>query len=349
MVLPAYCTREEVKDALDFKETARANAALDRAIQGARDAVDSLCNRTFVPTVATKFFDWPDVNSPKPWRLWLDESEVITVTQLVSGGSLVSPSLYLLEPNREGPPFDRIEINRAGTATFNTGLTPQQNIALTGVFGFDLAQAPAGNIVGSLTSSSQTSFPVTDSSALGVHDLLTIEAERMIVTGKSMLSTGQSITADVAASANVVIIPTSSSTTAVEGEIIMIDAEKMRVAERAGNSLIVKRAVDGSVLAAHTNGAQIFAPRTVTVARGALGTGAATHGADVAITRQDWPSAIRQLAVAESVAAFLQEAAGMARTSGSGDNEFEVSGKSLKALRANVYATYGRKARKYAV
>lgn len=348
MVLPAYCTREEVKDALDFKESARANVALDRAIQGARDAVDSLCNRTFVPVVATKFFDWPDVNSPKPWRLWLDESEVISVTQLVSGGSLVSPSLYLLEPNREGPPFDRIEINRAGTATFNTGLTPQQNIALTGVFGFDLAQAPAGNIVGSLTSS-QTSFPVTDSSALGVHDLLTIEAERMIVTGKSMLSTGQTLSADIAASANVVIIPTSSSTTAVEGETIMIDAEKMKVTERAGNSLIVKRAVDGSVLAAHANGAQVFAPRTVTVARGALGTGAATHGADVAITRQDWPSAIRQLAVAESVAAFLQEAAGMARTSGSGDNEFEVSGKSLAALRRNVYASFGRKARKFAV
>lgn len=348
MVLPAYCTREEVKDALDFKETARANAALDRAIQGARDAVESLCNRSFVPVTGTRYVPWPDINSPKPWRLWLDENEIVSLTQLVSGGSLIDPSLYFLEPQSDGPPYDRIEINRAGTATLNTGLTPQRNVALTGIFGYNLAQAPAGNVVGSLTSS-QTSFPVTDSSLIGVFDLLTADSERMVVTRKSMLSTGQTITADIGANSNVVTIPTSSSSTAFEDETVMIDAEKMKVVERAGNSLIVKRAVDGSVLAAHTNGALVFAPRTVTVERGALGTGAATHGSAVALTKQDWPAGIRQLAVAESIAAFLQEAAGMARTSGSGDNEFEVSGKSLKALRANVYATYGRKARKFAV
>ncbi len=54
-----YSTREDVKTALDIKESARVNAQIDRALAGARDSVETLCNRKFYPQAATRVFDWP--------------------------------------------------------------------------------------------------------------------------------------------------------------------------------------------------------------------------------------------------------------------------------------------------
>lgn len=56
---PCYATREEVKSALDIKQTARNNDQVDRAIDSASRAVEGLLHRVFYPTFDTRYVDWP--------------------------------------------------------------------------------------------------------------------------------------------------------------------------------------------------------------------------------------------------------------------------------------------------
>jgi hypothetical protein len=127
--------------------------------------------------------------------------------------------------------------------------------------------------------------------------------------------------------------------------VLLIDSERMRIDDIAGNTLIVTRAWDGSTIAAHTAGATIYAPRTLTVARGALGTTAAAHGSGSTVYRWDAPGPVRQLCVAEALTDLLQGRSGYARTAGAGENEREATGRGLKDLRDRAYTSHGRKGR----
>jgi len=172
----------------------------------------------------------------------------------------------------------------------------------------------------------------------------------MIVTAKSFLDTTQDLqTVSVTASAGDTTIGVTTGTTFFVGETILIDAEKMLIVDIASNNLIVKRAWDGSVLAAHSQNASIYAPRTLTVTRGALGTTAAAHDTAAAITVWVVPGLVRQLAIAEAMTALQQEGSAYGRVVGSGDNQREASGKGLADLREQVYTRYGRKVRARAV
>jgi hypothetical protein len=152
------------------------------------------------------------------------------------------------------------------------------------------------------------------------------------------------------AAANDVSITMSTTTNApAVDEVILIDSERMLVVDVAGTVLTVKRAWDGSVLATHANPSDIYAPRTLTVVRGDLGTTAATHSTALTIYRHLVPGLVRDLAIAEAMSTLLQEGSGYARTAGSGENEREVSGRGVKGLRDDVYWAFGRKARKSAI
>jgi hypothetical protein len=137
-----------------------------------------------------------------------------------------------------------------------------------------------------------------------------------------------------------------STTTAapVAGETILIDSERMLVTDVAGTVLTVVRAWDGTVPATHAGGADIYAPRTLTVERGALGTTAAAHNTATAITRHVVPGLVRNLTIAEAVTILLQEQSGYARQMGQGENARTV-GVGLEGLRQDCYRTFGRKAR----
>ncbi|MBH1939043.1 hypothetical protein I5Q34_33110, partial [Streptomyces sp. AV19] len=113
--------------------------------------------------------------------------------------------------------------------------------------------------------------------------------------------------------------------------------------------LTVKRAWDGSVLAAHAANADIYTPRTLTVTRGALGTTAAAMSAGDDVYRWDPPGPVRELTVAEALTSLLQGQSGYARVVGSGEAQREASGRGLRDLRESVYTSHGRKARTRAV
>jgi hypothetical protein len=348
MATPWYATREEIKAELDVKETARSNAKIDRALADATEAVEGLTHRVFYPVQDTRKMDWPPRTGATPWILRLDANELISVTSLTSGGVTIAPGDYLLRraDDRAEPPYTRIEINLSGRASFGGGSTYQQDITVTGLFGYRNDETAAGTLAAQVASPSATTITVDGpaSAALGIGSLLRIDNERMIVTGRSMLDTGQGFGDSMTAANNDVSIGAANGAAYAVGEVILRDSERMLIVDIAGNLLTVTRAWDGTVLAAHTDSA-IYAPRTLTVARGALGTTAATHSNGASVYRWDAPGSVRQMCVAEALTDLLQGRSGYARTAGSGENEREASGRGLKDLRDRVYTSHGRKAR----
>ncbi|MGW1497580.1 hypothetical protein ACWCQW_03130 [Streptomyces mirabilis] len=348
MTTPWYATREEIKAELDVKETARSNARIDRALADATEAVEGLTHRVFYPVQDTRKMDWPPRTGATPWILRLDANELVSVTSLASGGKLIAPGDYLLRraDDKSEPPYTRIEIDLGSNAVFGGGSTYQQDITVTGLFGYRNDETAAGTLAAQVASAGATTITVDGpaSAALGIGSLLRIDQERMIVTGRALLDTGQGFGDSMTATSNDVSIGAANGAAYAVGEVIARDSERMLITDIAGNLLTVIRAWDGSVLAAHTDSA-IYAPRVLTVVRGALGTTAAVHSNGAAVARWDAPGSVRQLCIAEALTDLLQGRSGYARTAGAGDNEREASGRGLKDLRDRVYTSHGRKAR----
>lgn len=349
MTAPFYATREEIKAELDVRETARSNQRIDRALADATEAVEGQLHRVFYPTLATRRFDWPPRTAVTPWILRLNNNELISVTTLTSGTTTIAGSDYFLRraDDKDEPPYTRIELNLGSNATFGNGTTYQRDIAVAGLFGYRNDETSVGTVAEALdTIETGVDVDAATSAAVGVGSLLRIDSERMIVTDRAQLSTGQTLGGSGLTNLNSATTVTVQSGAAfAPGEVILIDAEKMRIDDIAGNNLIVTRPWDGTTIAAHTVGATIYAPRTLTVTRGALGTTAATHLTAAPVYRWDPPGPVRQLCVAEALTDLLQGRSGYARTAGSGENEREASGRGLADLRARVYVSHGRKAR----
>lgn len=346
MAQPWYATREEVARTLDVKVTARSNAQIDRALAAASRSVEGLCHRRFYPETATRYFNWPNAQRARSWRLWLDDSELISVTTLSSGGTTISASDFFLEPNRTGPPYRSIELDLDSSAAWGGGDTHQRDITITGLWGYRNDETTAGTLAEALDAS-ETAVDVDGdtAAAVGVGSVLRVDSERFLVTGRAQLDTGQNLGADLTATANGVTVAVTDGTAYAVDEVLLIDSERMLIVDIAGNNLTVKRAWDGSVLAAHTTGADIYAARTLTVERGALGTTAATHDSAATVYRWDPPAPVRELTVAEALNTLLQGQAGYARTAGTGETQRELSGRGLADLRQGVYRSHGRKGR----
>lgn len=344
-----YCTRGDVTSALDITATARRAAQVDRAIETASRSVESLTHRRFYPQVATRYKDWPNFQLARPWRLWLDADEVISITTLTASGVVITPASYNLEPVNVGPPYTMIEIVRSTSATFGSASTAQRAIVIAGVFGGCATdEVPAGNEWGIGVTSVATTMTITDSSLIDVGTALRVGTERMIVTARTMVTTSQTLQTPVTASAVDVSITVTTGASYAIGETILLDSERMLIVDIAGNALTVRRAYDGTTLAAHT-GATIYAPRTLTLTRGALGTTAATISAGAALVRIAPPALIVQLTIAEAMLILGASLAGYAdnadaRDTGSVGKSRAKSG-GIDGLREQVTSLYGRSAR----
>lgn len=342
-----YATRERVKRALDSAETARNNAQVDAAIASATDQIHGLTHRVFYPTTATRYFDNELSLCTVGTRLWLGKHDLVSATSITVDGVALAASDYHLCP-QDGPPYTYIDLDEDSSRSWSTS---QRGNAIAGTWGWWDRTEPAGATAEALDDS-ETGVDATSSAAIGVGDILEVGSERMIVTGKSMLATG--VTIDAADSLTASNADVGITCSAVPGmpttdETIMIDAEKMLVVETAGALVVARRAWDGSVLAIHAGGTAIYAPRTLTVERGALGTTAAAHDTATAISRYVVPPLVSSLAVACAMDTLLQEGSGYARVVGSGESAREYWGRALSGLRDQVYAQYGRKARMAAI
>ncbi|WP_097865964.1 hypothetical protein [Streptomyces sp. rh34] len=347
MQIPVYATREDIKAALDVKQTARATRAIDRALASGSRAVDGLCRRRFYPMVATRSWDWPNGQRARPWRLWLDENELISVTEVTTGGDVVPAESVFLEPNAYGPPYNQVQLDTASaTSGWIGGDTHQRTISILGLYGFRDDETPLGETTASLDGTATTvTVDATTSAETGVGSVLRVDTERLLVTGRTQAATGQTLAADIDGQAKTTVIPVQDGTEFAVDETVLLDGEQLLIVDVAGNSLIVRRAWDGSTLAPHTTGAALYAPRSLTVTRGALGTTATVHPSGSAMLRWNPPALVHQLALAEAVNTLLQEQAGWFRTASGGSTSREATLDALKGLREQTYNTLGRKAR----
>lgn len=335
-----YTTREVVMAATDVKASARVNDQVDRAIESASRAVEATLLRRFYPWTGTRYFDWPGAGNTSG-EVWFGEHGLISATTVVSGGVTIAASDYFLEPRNEGPPYESIQVDLSSGASFSSADTWQRSLAITGVWGWDLS-AVSGWTLNEALDSSETGIDVTATAAVGVGSILFCESEWMIVTGRSMMDTTVNTGSSLTASTNDQDIAVADGTLFAVGETLLIEAERVLVQDIAGNTLYVKRAYDGTVLAAHNSGVDIYAPRTLTVTRGALGTTAAAHNTATALTVWEVPGLLAEFCVAVALTTLGQRSAGYARTVGSGENEREASGRGLTQIRRDAMNTYGR-------
>lgn len=338
---PVYATREALRQVIDIKTTARNAVALDRGLEAGSEAVEGCLHRSFYPSLETRYFDWPDQsNSAKPWRLWLGPDEVISVTSVVSGGSTIAPAGVLLYPN-QGPPYTRLELDRSTNAAFAGATSPQRGIAMTALYGYRADSVAAGTVAEALDAV-ETEVQVSDSSSVGIGDLMKVDTERMLVTDRNWLSTGLTVGGAGLTNGATGVTLTASGTGLVAGEVILVDSERMLVDDVVGTAVTVRRAYDGSVLAAHTAGTVINAGRSLTVVRGAAGTVAATHAISAPATVHVPPALVRELTIGEALNYLISANAGWARVIGQAEYAKEYTGVGLDGLRKQARVRHGR-------
>jgi hypothetical protein len=350
---PTYCTREEVRAAPDVTWSPRANPKIDRAIQDAAERVEGQLHRVFYNTDTIRYWDWPNFQYAYPWRLWLDQWEIADITVNVpvvtSGGIVIPAEACNWEPINSGPPFNYLELRRDLSYSFGNGPTPQRDIGIQATYGHWVRASPAGQLAAAVADTTSTTITVTDSTAAGVGDNITVDSERMLLTDKAMVTTGQTQLSGLSTAQN-----NDQTLGVTDGgefslfETLLIDSERVLITDIAGNNLTVQRAYDGTTLAAHT-GATIYAPRQWTVVRGAQGATAATHANGAAISLAIVPGLIKDYSLAETLVQLKNEPAAFALSQGSGPSKQGGIGGNLPDLRDQALAKYGRKARQRAI
>ncbi len=373
---PCYCSRDDVKVALDFEITAPDDARIDRALQSIAQTIEGHLHRYFYPNDFTCYLDWPNYQYAYPWRYWFDQSgahDLWVMTQLQSPAGVSIPLWQVMpEPANRKPgfPYTRMDLDRSTVAAWGAGPTPQHSIWVTGTWGWYDPQ-PAGTLTASCAGTDAT-IAVSDGSQAGAGDLLILDAgtaaapfpsypatagalgaltgERVIVTGKSASATGltQSGTGCGSASASDNALSTTGSGALNVGEVILLATEQMLITDITAGVATVKRAWNGTVLASHS-AATVYAYRTLSVRRGQLGTAAAGHAQNATVSKHQPPALIRDLAIAECLNRVLQETSGYARVAGSGEAAMPAPGAGLADLWDEAETVYARKARSRAI
>lgn len=360
-----YITREEVMRALDVKLAGYSTQQVDRQVLMASETVEDTTKRFFYPIDGTKSFDWPNFQYAYPWRLWLDKWELAAQpTLVVTGTFLPNPVViptgnYICQPYNSGPPFTSLELRRDQNSSFGANSTPQLDISITGSFGYWAKTRSAGTLATALTAT-QTTIQVSEGDTPGVGDTIWVDSERILVQDKQPVSTGVALTsgATTASAADNSIVVPSGQVFAV-GEVITVDSERMLIQSILGNTLMVKRSWDGTILTTHNAGTTIWADRMLTVARGINGTTAATHSNSAPISVSIYPGLIKELALAEAVIGLTQEPSAYAfdlesRTrveqnvyggTGHGQQREPAIGIGIQDLRDRTAARYGRQMR----
>lgn len=337
--------------AADVKASAYLSTEIDSAIESASKSVDSLCRRGdeirpgFAPWEGTITFDWPiDINNQDSYKFWLNQHTLLSPDAATSGG--VDVTSALLPWPEYGPPYTRLDLDESSGKiySFLTG-SGQRSLAITGVWGW--TDAEDTRTAWTLADSIDASVTMATLNApVGVGSIVRIGAERMTVAEKYWATSGQ--TGSLVSSMTAETLAVSDGTAFLAGEELILDAERVLVRDIAGNNLMVKRAVSGSTLAAHTT-ATIYWARSCAVQRGELGTTAAAHSEGDAVAIFKPPALIEQLTIAYALDQRQQELSAYARTVGQGEGQRNASGAGIDNLEKRVVAAFGRPLRHRAI
>jgi len=351
-----YATREQVQNSLEIAHSAWSNTLVDSKLEAASRGVEKFLHRRFYPELRTIRKDWPNNQYAPPRQIWLDDQELISLVALTSGGTSIATANVFLRrgDDLDEPPYSYLDLDLSTSSALSAGTTFQRSNVINGVFGYNETDTtvPAHALLGGNINSSVTTMTVTPSSGvidLGVGSLLMLGTERLVVTERIMSDTTQNLTNTLTASNGDTVVGVASGAAFARDEVILIDGERMKVRDIAGNNLIVSRSWDGTVVDDHTIGADVYALRTLTVQRGALGSTAAAHTAADPVYTHQYPGLVNELTVAETVVLLEQNSSGYARTVGSGPNLREAKGVGLDDVRQRCWLAHGRKSRKGAI
>lgn len=338
-----YATREAVKAAVGI-DGAKSDALIAAKIEAATADVERLMRpRIFIPETTTKYFDWPQRSRGRSGSLYLDDLDLLAVTLLqtqAQDGSpvTIAPADYYLEPANR-PPFKRIDIDRASSAAFATGISAQRSIGVTGRWAFSEDTAAAGALAEAVDGS-ETELQVTDASLIGVGDTLLIGTEALFVSEKGLLDTSADLNDTLTADLKDQTVTVSDGTKVHQGEVIQLESEQMLVRSIAGNDLSVDRAYNGTTLAAHSTGINVYALRSLTVVRGVNGTTAAAHDTATTIRKYVVPADIVELCIAEAIAHLKQDQSGWTGQISGGEAGQQVRMVDLFFLRKSIKEKY---------
>ncbi len=372
-----YSNRSQAQRSIDFTPGIDVNDALDRAMTSAAEKIDGQLHRVFFPSDDVRYWDWPNQGGSgggqyaPPWRLWFDENDCVVLTNLVSGGRVITLDQVFLEPVNNPPkgrPFyTYLELDRSTNAAFGGGATPQHSIVAAGTWGYGADADPAGSLAAAVASG-DTAITVSDGSRCGPGDLIILgygrgtapypaaaghagaiapyRGERILVTdvaavAAGLTQTGSGVTTD---SSDDQALTVTGSGGLNAGEVIVLDQEDMLVEQIVGGIATVRRAFNGTALAAHS-GAAVYAFRQLSVLRAQLGTTAAAYDTGAAVSKHRVPSLVRDLSIAEEANQLLQEGSGYARMVGSGESAHPAPGVALADLWDETRTAHGRKAR----
>lgn len=343
-----HVSRARFARTLDFQEVARNNDMMDRSLAQATDIAERFLKRGFYPWYGTRRFDWPNRDNPVNWRLRLDDDELIRLVSATAGSDSLSLSNVLPYPD-DGPPYTWLETAVAGNDVFQSGDTWQDAIALTGQWGYREDSRTVATLVGTINTSVST-LVLSNAAAVSVGDVLLIDTEYLVIRDQLQVTTGQTLQTPITAMASSTAVAVTTGSAFQAGEVITLDAERMLVLDVAGNTLIVKRAWDGTVLATHT-GSTIYAARQYTVDRAACGSTAASHTNGVTVRQHVIPAAVEALTMAEAGWLYANHAAGWQTAPGTTNRSTSALAglEVIRDLRANARAAVGRKGRQRAV
>lgn len=338
-----WLSREQIKAATKISGTTQ-NAVVDRIAESVSRQVERSTRRFYIPRTETRLYEWPPLQNGRAYRLWLD-TDLLSVTTLQAKAQDSSPSTitnYFLEPVNSDR-YDRIEIDLSSSDVFESGDTRQRSISVLGLWGYSNETKSAGTVASGLdSSSSATSMVCSDASLIDVGDTLLVESEQIFVSERSNSDSAINTSATLSADKAETTIAVGDGAAFNAGEVILVDSERMYIESISGNNLTVVRGYDGSTLASHSSGSDIYYYRTLTIERGVNGTTAATHADSTAVSKYEVPFDINMWAVAEAVAAYHQEQSGWGRTVGTGEGQTELSGRSLQRLRDTTRKQYQR-------
>jgi hypothetical protein len=350
-----YSTLEAVRRSLEVNHSSRADRLIKSKIDAASFGVESLTHRRFYPELKTVTFDYPNFQYSPSWRLWLGSNELVTRDDLVlrSGAIVIDDADILLRRSdgKDEPPYTHIELDLDSDASFGQGSTWQEDIQVTGHFGYKYDWTEAGELAGAINASVTTVdiAPVDGSLGVEVGSLLMIGDERMVTVDRRSLDTTINTAGTLDANMGDTLLAVTDGTAFAVDETILVDSERMLIADIAGNNLIVERAYDGTVLADHLSGVDIYALRRFTVQRGALGTTAASHNSGDSVSVFVYPGLVEELATGEAIVLLAQSTGAFAANRGAGESSSDPAGEGLPDLRDRCYTAHGRKLRVSAI
>ena len=317
-----------------------------RNIKAATQHIENILGRRFIPETAAKLYRWPSQNGRGGYVLKFPDDDLLAVTLLQAKAQDTTPTTivaadYFKEPAND-PPYGSIEIDLSSSAAFEPGDTPQRSISVAGRWAY-CEDTEAAGALAEADDGSETGLDVSDSSLIDVGNTILIGTEAMFVSAKGSLDVGTNTNAALTQDKAGTTVAVVDGTKVKAGEIITVESERMLVESVSGNSLAVKRAYDGSVLASHLTNQDIYAPRTMTVVRAVNGTTAAAHNDATAITKYAPPGDIEEYCRARAI--FHHEAGKSGWTGivgGSEGGAVETKGFGIWAMEQALKVKYGR-------